>query len=319
MGTHSCKGPQMRRRDMGNEVIVALAAIGMLALALTFGIVLTLSRTPSTGVPSAVLNGTTTAQALAVLATTAFAPPQSTSPATAPATGPAAEPTAAPTTIATTEEALAATQGATEAATTSPTSHATQPTSTSTSASTSAAIPTISKTPTGTNSTNLTNTPDDSPTATAMASATPTETFTTTVTLVALVPVSTATHLVPTDPSDSGILPTDTPLASASPLPDSNGVTASATSTSCTLRSGWVIYTVQQGDTLFSISRQAGDTLADLQQANCITNPASIYWGQLILIPPNRIILTGTPYAGSVALDTGAGNANICPDPTIRI
>ena len=38
----------MPRRDVGNEVIVALAAIGMLALALTFGVVLTLSRSVAT-------------------------------------------------------------------------------------------------------------------------------------------------------------------------------------------------------------------------------------------------------------------------------
>src|SRR5258705_9239378 len=44
----------MRRRDVGNEVVVALAAIGTLALALTFGIVLTISQTQSTPQPTGV-------------------------------------------------------------------------------------------------------------------------------------------------------------------------------------------------------------------------------------------------------------------------
>ena len=56
----------MPRRDVGNEVIVALAAIGMLALALTFGVVLTLSRTVS--------NPTQTATAVAIVGTGADGP-----------------------------------------------------------------------------------------------------------------------------------------------------------------------------------------------------------------------------------------------------
>jgi hypothetical protein len=44
----------MRRRDVGNEVVVALAAIGTLALALTFGIVLTISQTQPTPQPTGV-------------------------------------------------------------------------------------------------------------------------------------------------------------------------------------------------------------------------------------------------------------------------
>src|SRR5258706_3308606 len=60
------RGSNMQRRDVGNEVIVALAAIGMLALALTFGVVLTLSRTVSnpTATGTAVAQGGTEAATL---------------------------------------------------------------------------------------------------------------------------------------------------------------------------------------------------------------------------------------------------------------
>ena len=78
-----------------------------------------------------------------------------------------------------------------------------------------------------------------------------------------------------------------------------------------------MVYTVQQGDTLFSISRQVGVTLAEMQQANCIVNPTAIYWGQLLLIPPGKIILTNTPASGVVV--TGSGNAGVCPNANARI
>jgi hypothetical protein len=72
------------------------------------------------------------------------------------------------------------------------------------------------------------------------------------------------------------------------------------TPTVCAGRAGWVPYIIQQGDTLFSISRQAGVSLAEMQQVNCIADPNAIYYGQVILVPPGT--LAGTPADGKPAI-----------------
>lgn len=47
-----------------------------------------------------------------------------------------------------------------------------------------------------------------------------------------------------------------------------------------------LIYTVQQGDTLFSIARQFGVTVDELIELNNITNPDVIYVDDPLTIPP---------------------------------
>lgn len=49
---------------------------------------------------------------------------------------------------------------------------------------------------------------------------------------------------------------------------------------------GWVFYTVKRGDNLFRLSLRYGVTLRALQQANCLSNPAGIYAGQQLFVPP---------------------------------
>lgn len=58
----------------------------------------------------------------------------------------------------------------------------------------------------------------------------------------------------------------------------------------CTLRPGWVRYSVQPGDTLFSIARRARVSLSELQAANCILDPTRIYVGQGIVVPPGSLV-----------------------------
>ena len=46
-----------------------------------------------------------------------------------------------------------------------------------------------------------------------------------------------------------------------------------------------IIYTVQAGDTLYSIARLYGSTMQAIIDANNILNPNLIYPGSVILIP----------------------------------
>jgi hypothetical protein len=61
---------------------------------------------------------------------------------------------------------------------------------------------------------------------------------------------------------------------------------------------------------MFSLARQAGVSLADLQQANCITDPTRIYIGQVLVVPPNKPV-GSTPGAGPVVVG--------CANPAVRI
>ena len=47
----------------------------------------------------------------------------------------------------------------------------------------------------------------------------------------------------------------------------------------------WVIYIVQQGDTLYRLSKTYGVTVAQLEKANC-TSGSLIYIGQSLFVPP---------------------------------
>ena len=53
----------------------------------------------------------------------------------------------------------------------------------------------------------------------------------------------------------------------------------------CGPPSGWVYYIVQPGDTLYSISRKFGTTVAQLQVANCMGSSTSIRVGQKLYVP----------------------------------
>ncbi|MER3457855.1 MAG: N-acetylmuramoyl-L-alanine amidase, partial [Chloroflexota bacterium] len=55
--------------------------------------------------------------------------------------------------------------------------------------------------------------------------------------------------------------------------------------TAPTTAPGGQTYTVQPGDTLFSIALSFGLTVEELAQANQITDPSTIYAGQVLIIP----------------------------------
>ncbi|MDY6876392.1 MAG: LysM peptidoglycan-binding domain-containing protein [Chloroflexota bacterium] len=103
-------------------------------------------------------------------------------------------------------------------------------------------------------------------------------------------------------PSPTPFLPTiaspSSPTASLPPSPPATEVATSPTlvpSASPTLLSplipscqrppGWIVYTVQPGDTLVSLAWRTGVTTYALMQANCLKT-ATIYSGQQVYLPP---------------------------------
>lgn len=88
---------------------------------------------------------------------------------------------------------------------------------------------------------------------------------------------------------------TPRPLATATPPPAESPQPTTAPTTA----PGGQTYTVQPGDTLFSIALRFGLTVDELAQANQITDPSTIYAGQVLIIP-----------------SAGGGVATAAPAPT---
>lgn len=98
-------------------------------------------------------------------------------------------------------------------------------------------------------------------------------------------PTPTPTAVPPTPtPTATSMAPTATPSATATPTP--------------TLVPGQtVIHVVKPGETLYSIARLYGVSVAALTYLNKITDPSRIYVGQHLIIPrgSNQPVPTGTP------------------------
>ncbi len=54
----------------------------------------------------------------------------------------------------------------------------------------------------------------------------------------------------------------------------------------CGRPSGWIVYFVQPGDTLYHLSLAYGIGVVDLQQANCMGNSTTLHVGQTLYVPP---------------------------------
>lgn len=75
------------------------------------------------------------------------------------------------------------------------------------------------------------------------------------------------------------------PDCEATPSAGGTGPTAIPTTVSTPLPGGSQTYTVQSGDTLYSIALQFGVTIADIQAANNMDNPNRLAVGQELVIP----------------------------------
>jgi len=205
------------------------------------------------------------------LLTATDSPPSETAPATVTATQ---TPTLTPTLTFTATITPSRTPSLT--ATASPTATDT-PTPTPTATLTPSRTFTPTPTPTFTPSATHTATP--TPTLTPSNTFTPSATFTPSLT-------PTSTLFIPTAPPDLILTlnaPTFTPEPPAT-LPPSFLA-------GCAPRRDWLPYTVQPGETLFSLAQRFGLTVSQLQSANCLADPRSLQAGTILYVPPGVVYI----------------------------
>jgi hypothetical protein len=63
------------------------------------------------------------------------------------------------------------------------------------------------------------------------------------------------------------------------------GVPGDFDAENCAPRADWGAYTVQRGDTLSSLARRTGSTIAELMTANCLADPDLVMLDQALLVP----------------------------------
>jgi LysM repeat protein len=100
---------------------------------------------------------------------------------------------------------------------------------------------------------------------------------------------------------------------------------ASNTQVSCGAPAGWVVYTVQPGDTLFRIGLLYRVSVSQLQQANCLGASSAIFSGQRLRVPNVATsTATFTPVLPATATGTATltatldltADASLSPTPT---
>ena len=86
---------------------------------------------------------------------------------------------------------------------------------------------------------------------------------------------------------------------------------------SCVPRTDWFAYTVQPGDTIFSIAQSAGVDMAVVIAGNCLSDPNVIEVGQIIYVP--SLPVPGVvPEPPSVTISSPAAGASLALDvPTV--
>jgi LysM repeat protein len=58
---------------------------------------------------------------------------------------------------------------------------------------------------------------------------------------------------------------------------------------------GWIVYIVQQGDTLYRLSQTFGISVGELQRANCMGSSTILHTGQTLYVPPWAVVHTPLP------------------------
>lgn len=298
------------QRDIGNELIVAIIAVGILAFALTFGIILSLSNQnngteinslPLTIQPTDDASSSATNELIETSTDESMATPTDVPTATdtaEPTATDTVEPTATNTDEPTDEPSATQTKDAVPTKTlveiAAVESDTVEPSATLTDKPTSTIEPSATGTPTdeptATNTAAPSRTPADKPTLTA----TRTSTATATPTLTATIRPSATTTFTPSN--------TPTLTQSRTPVP-------TADVSVCIAPFGWSPYIVQPGDTFSSIATNFGSNLADLRAGNKCLEGNRVSVGDILFVPlPSQI---GTPDTSLVVLG--------CTDPGVQI
>jgi len=100
-------------------------------------------------------------------------------------------------------------------------------------------------------------------------------------------PIPTATDLIPTQPPAPTETLTAEPTAEQPPTETAVSATDTPSATQpppCGPPAGWVPYTVQPNNTLYSLAKWTNTTVGQIQQANCM-NDTLIYVGQPLYLP----------------------------------
>jgi hypothetical protein len=86
------------------------------------------------------------------------------------------------------------------------------------------------------------------------------------------------------------------------------------------LPDGWAMYTVQPGNTLFSIARAVDSTVSELGLANCLTNANLIVTGDMLFVPrlPEEPVKTSVPRTVDGVTTSGMSPLG-CTDPRVQI
>lgn len=117
-------------------------------------------------------------------------------------------------------------------------------------------------------------------------------------------------------PTATIVLPTDLPTAAPTPTFTPQPI---ATRVVCFAPSGWVQYTIQPGETLFSLARLFGTTVAQIRQANCLFGD-TIFAGQRIFVPnvPTRTATPVPPTEAPTATSTTepSPTSEVTPEPS---
>lgn len=321
-----------RRRDRHNELIVAIAVIGTLALALTFGIILSLSsNVDELGYDRP--TSTAVAQFLPTNTFTITASPTSTP-----------SPTPTDTVTSTHTPTPRPTETATPSPTPTPVSTATpepsvtpRPTVTPVPPPSETPAPTLPPAPTATPLPPPTATPapvivvvlpTDTPAPTATFTPVPTDTpaptatFTPTSTLTPSATFTPTRTFTPTPTFTASPTLTFTPYPSLTPsiTPFGGERTSTPAVTGCTIPENWIAYVIQRGDTLFALSRRFQLTVPELATANCIEDPDNITAGQLLFVPPGSNVTPLPPaVAYTPARPPGDYTAFNCDNPAATI
>lgn len=264
------------RRNLRNEVLMAVGGLGIIICGLIFAILL--SGTTDIGDSTAIVESNTDD----ITATTGVTVEMTTTTSVTQEKPTALVETNTP--VVTNTDAPADTPIPTETDMPSNT-----PVATNTDAPIDTPAPSNTPLPSDTPTSTETDMPSDTPvpTETVAPSDTPvpknTELSSSTLQATAIESIATGfTGLIPTLPPSPTVVPPDEPTR---------------TPASCRLPDGWTIYRVQSGDTLFAISLVTNSSVDELRFANCINNIDNITAGDTIFVPvaPVRPVSTSVP------------------------